>query len=326
MSETPPHAPDVVVCVSTYRRPQLLPRLVAALEKQTYPADRFEIVVVDNGSGDTTPSVLRSLADASPLRLRSLVLEQNRGPAGARNRAWRTSRAPLVAFTDDDCEPEPEWLESGVALLGWDKSIGVVQGRTLVPVDAGSYPWTDWTVFRDIRWPSPWFEGCNLFFRREALEAVGGFDEDIGWYGEETSLGWALLAAGWERAFADDAVVRHDLSERGWRYHMRQRYLEGNMVRIAARYPALRQEGFWRPWAMHRRDALFALAVLGAVGVVAGPWRKVALALAVPYLWEQRPPARRHRKAALLAERVAVDAGAFAGTVAESVRARIFVL
>jgi GT2 family glycosyltransferase len=318
----PAATPEVVVAVSTYGRPDLLPRLVAALERQTFPRDSFEVVVVDNGSSDSTFDVLTALASTTPIHLTPVRLEQNRGPAAARNVAWRTSHAPLVAFTDDDCEPDPKWLEAGVKALRWSPEVGVVQGRTEKPVDADHYPWTDWTVYREIRWPTPWFEGCNLFFRRDALEATGGFDEGIGWFGEETALGWAVVSAGWERAFEDGAVIRHDLGERGVRWHMRNRYNERNLIGIAERYPRFRQS-FWRPWAVHRENVVFAVAL---VGLAVGVRRPAALVLTLPYLRQRKPHWGHPRFVRLLGERVAVDAAALAGMVRGSVEHRRLVL
>src|SRR5262245_61414849 len=109
---------EVSVVVPTYRRAANLPRLVAALEAQTLPADRFEVVLVDNGSDDDTPAVLAELAASTRLHLVPLRIDVNEGPARARNAGWRASSAPLVAFTDDDCVPRPDWLEQVVATAG----------------------------------------------------------------------------------------------------------------------------------------------------------------------------------------------------------------
>ncbi|MGH9137291.1 MAG: glycosyltransferase family 2 protein [Acidimicrobiales bacterium] len=314
--------PDVAVVVATQNRSRLLPRLVGCLESQTMPKDRFEVVVADNASTDATPEVLETLCSTTSVRLRAVRLETNRGPAAARNAAWRASGAPVVACTDDDCQPEPTWLEAGIRALAHDPNIGVVQGRTEHPVDAGSYRWTDWTVARQVREPTPWFEGCNLFFRRDALDAVGGFDEALGWIGEETSLGWGILAGGWWRAFADDAVVRHDLGERGFRWHLRARYLEWHHVRTARRYPDFHAT-FWRPWAMHRFDAEFALAALGAL--LGLRWRS-GLVLALPYARRRLPRPGHPRFVRLCCERIAVDAAALAGKLVASVRFRRLVV
>ncbi|MGI8506727.1 MAG: glycosyltransferase family 2 protein, partial [Solirubrobacteraceae bacterium] len=105
----------VSVVVSTYNRPASLARLLDSLRAQTLASDRFEVVVVDNGSG---PDTARTLEDE--LRRGGLVLitarhELTRGPAGGRNAGWRLARAPLVAFTDDDCAPAPGWLACALA-------------------------------------------------------------------------------------------------------------------------------------------------------------------------------------------------------------------
>jgi GT2 family glycosyltransferase len=316
---------DVTVVVPTYRRPELLPRIVAALEAQTLDRERFEVVVVDNGSGDATGEVLAELASTTTLRLRPLTIEVNEGPAKARNLGWRSATTPYVAFTDDDCVPVPGWLAAGVDALRADPSLGVVQGRTTKPDDRG-YPYTDWTTFREVLTASPWFEGCNLFFRRDALEATGGFDEAIPFGGEDTVAGWSVLAAGWARAFEPDAVVQHDLAERGVRWHATMGWREGTLLAVARRYPQLRTEGFWRPWAVRKLNVVFAAGVAGTVVGVAARRPTLAAASWLPWVWRRRPPPGHHRALRLLAERWYVDAATFAGMKVAAVRHRQLVL
>ena len=314
-------APEIAVVCSSYRRPALLPRLVAALEAQTLDPARFEVVIVDNGSGDETSEVLEHLATTSSVRLRPLRVEENTGPGPARNLGWRASTAPFVAFTDDDCVPDRRWLESGLTTIRTDERCGVVQGCTLRPPD--QRPTSDWTMFREVIRPSPYFEGCNLFFRREALEATGGFAEDVGFGSEDTVAGWSVLAAGWKRDFDETAVVRHDLVDRGLRFHLVMAWREGSLVDVAARYPALRTEGFWRPWAHRRRNVAFPLAVFG---VAAATRRPAAAALALPWLWERRNGMRHPRPWKIYAAWIAEDACVFAGMTKAAVRNRMFVL
>jgi len=309
----------IAVVVPTYNRAPALNRLVAALERQTLPVEHFEVVVVDNASRDDTPARLAELAAQSPLHLRHLV-EKRRGPAAPRNTGWRASSAPVVAFIDDDCVPEPGWLAAGWNAVTADERLGVVQGHTLKPPDAQL---GDWTLWREISGPTPFFEGCNIFYRRAALEQGGGFDEEIGNYGEDTALGWAVVEAGWERAYANAAVAYHDVEERGVRYHLRTGLLERNVAGVAKRFPEFRQEAFWRPWAFRRENAAFTVAV---VGLLLGLWRRPALALVVPYLWLRRPPRAHPRRTRLLLERLAVDAAQFAGMRVGSLRHRILVL
>jgi GT2 family glycosyltransferase len=315
----------ITVVVPTYRRPELLPRLVAALEAQTLGRDAFEVVIVDNASGDgVTPDTLAKLEAASPLRLRVLTIDHNRGPAAARNLGWRSATTPYVAFTDDDCEPVPRWLASGLTQLEFSDAVGVVQGRTVKPDDAG-YPYTDWTTYREVLAPSPWFEGCNLFFRRDALEAAGGFDEDFHFGGEDTAAGWSVVTAGWERVYDQDAVVRHDLAERGVGWHALMGWREGNLLAVARKYPRLRTEGFWRPWAFRPHNVVFAAGAAGTVAAALARRPRLLLAW-VPWLVLRRPPRGHHRAARLVAERWWVDAATFAGMKAAAVRYRQWVL
>jgi GT2 family glycosyltransferase len=307
------------VVVPTYCRPHLLERLVAGLEGQTLPADQFEVVIVDNNSPDDTSERIAALAEASPLRVRQLV-ECERGPAATRNAGWRTTSTDVVAFIDDDCVPEPEWLAAGLQAMHADARLGVVQGCTKKPAASRT---GDWSLSREIVAPTPFFEACNIFYRRGALDDTGGFDQDIAYYGEDTSLGWAVMEAGWSRGFAAGAVAYHDIEERGVRYHLRVGLLERNAARLAKRFPGFRREACWRPWAFRRENAMFALAF---VGLVLATRKPVAIVLALPYARMRLPGPDHPRRARFMVERMLVDAARVTGTTLGSLRYRTFVL
>ena len=131
-------APLVSVVVATYQRADRLPDLFRALESQTLSSDSFEVVIVDDASDDDTPAVLDALAAASPLTVHVLRQDVNGGAARARNVGAAEARAEILAFTDDDCQPTPHWLEAGLAAFT-DADIHAVQGRTEPVVAPG--PW-----------------------------------------------------------------------------------------------------------------------------------------------------------------------------------------
>lgn len=179
--------PAVSVVIPSCGRLRLLARCLAALECQSLPRGRFEVIVSDD-------SVERS------------------GPAAARNRGWRRALAPIVAFTDDDTEPDPGWLDAALAAFG-DPGVDAVVGRIVMPI--GDIP-TDYE--RDASGlERAEFVTANCLVRKEVLERLGGFDEDfrMAWR-EDSDLHFRLLAAGCRIARVPHAVVVHPVRPAPW--------------------------------------------------------------------------------------------------------------
>ena len=103
----PKKAPRFSVVVTTYNRQALLERCLAALLVQEFPREDYEIIVVDDGSADTTPGLLSTLAREGRIRY---VHQENCGWAAARNTGVACSQGEIVVFTDDDCRVPHDWL------------------------------------------------------------------------------------------------------------------------------------------------------------------------------------------------------------------------
>jgi glycosyltransferase involved in cell wall biosynthesis len=315
-------APEISVVVPTYRRSRNLPRLVAALEAQTVSTSRFEVLIVDNGSDDDTAAVLKGLAARTSLHLRPLRIEDNHGPAPARNLGWQSARGEYVAFTDDDCVPRPDWLEQALASCRATADLGVLQGAALRP--AGDHEYSLGTVYRETLGPSPYFEGCNLVFPRAVLARTGGFDETYHFGGEDTAAGWSAIELGGQWLFDETCAVEHDIGQRPFKWHMMMAWREGNLVDVAARHPSLRREGFWRPWAHRPSNVAFAVAAVATLVAVRKP---ISLLAWLPWLWLRRPATRAPEAFAReLGWRFVNDAVVFAGMANASVRNRTVVL
>ena len=117
---------SVVIC--THNRAGYLSRALDGLARQSLPADRFEVIVVDNASHDETPAVVRErrYGELAPRYLH----ESRLGLSHARTRGWREAAAPFVAFLDDDAVPEPDWLLNAVdELQKQDPGLGLLGGR-----------------------------------------------------------------------------------------------------------------------------------------------------------------------------------------------------
>jgi GT2 family glycosyltransferase len=313
--------PEISVVVPSYRRPDRLERMVRAMEAQTLDKSRFEVLIVDNQSGDTTSDVLAKLAANTTITLRPLCTPSRVGlAAAARNLGWQSARAPVIAYTDDDCVPDPTWLEVGLAAMESNPRVGVVQGVTRHPPG----PREDWFVWREILEPTRWFEACNLFYRRDALDAAGGFDEGVGLGGEDTMAGWGVLDKGWERSFAPDALVWHDNEDWGLRGHLRYAWrVERRVCTIARRYPAFRQS-LWRPWAIRPFNVAYCVGVIGVVlGVL---WKRPLALLILPYIWMRRPPKEHPHRIRFAAERFALDTVSCVSLKIGAFQERVFLL
>jgi len=97
--------PSVSVIVPTYNRPRQLARCLEALSAAR--DETFEVIVIDDGSPEPMEAITHAFADRLDI---TCLRQKNTGPAGARNAGARVARAPILAFTDDDCRPEPDWL------------------------------------------------------------------------------------------------------------------------------------------------------------------------------------------------------------------------
>ena len=296
--------------VPTKDRPAGLAAVVAALADQTLDGDRFEVIVVDDGSSPPQrPSEER-------LAMRVIRHERARGPAAARNAGWRAAHAPLVAFVDDDCRPAPGWLAAIVeAAAGGDGAV-VVQG----PV--GPPPGERWRLTPlahtiEVGGPGGLFVSANIAYARALLERTGGFDERFRRAcGEDLELGARATAAGAEVRWAPAAAVEHEVRELGFLGTLRQTLKWTDAVRALAMHPELRDllvaRVFWRP--------SHPLLLLAAAGL-ATRRPLLALAAAAPYA--------RHRSRGgvrWLPVHAAIDATEIATVVAGSVRHRALML
>lgn len=278
-------APAVSVVVPARNAAATMPQLLAALGRSTF-VGRWELVVVDDVSVDGTGE------QAEEWGAKVIRLQRQSGAAAARNAGVAGSAAPLIAFTDADCEPSPGWLSALVESLGGaDLVIGPVEpvpGTAMGPFDR-----TLW-----VSRGSPLFETANLSVRREIIERVGGFRPFVGTpgdssaglrptadqrpLGEDVVFGWRARRAGARVAFSERALVHHAVFAGGAREFVAERWRRRFFPALVREIPELRRH---LPWGVFlaRQTAAFDLAAAGmALGLATG--RRWPVLFAVPYL------------------------------------------
>ncbi len=181
-------------------------------------APPFEVLVVDNGSRDGTAA----LAAGHPV-VTEVRTEPVPGSYAARNAGWAGFGGDVVAFTDADCVPAPDWLAAGVAVAA-----PVVAGR-IAPIGSGRrsvwevYDTATYLAQDDLVATHGFGATANLFVRREVLVATGGFDAALRSSGDR-DFGRRAAALGFATVYAPDAVVGHrprTTLRETWRLHRR---------------------------------------------------------------------------------------------------------
>lgn len=218
-------APAISVVVPTYRRPDLLVRCLDALDGQDLPRERFEVVVVDDGSGDATAQVLRRPG------VNGLVQPVNAGPAAARNRGAGAATGQLLLFLDDDIVAAPDLLSTHLArhaagdeslgVLGrvdWDPGLAVTPFMRWLDRSGLQFAYDTWLREGPVDPPYAAFYTANLSMHRSTFERSGGFDERFPYAAfEDMELAYRLTGAGFRLDYRPQA--------RGW--HTRAMDLPG---------------------------------------------------------------------------------------------------
>jgi GT2 family glycosyltransferase len=206
--------PRFSVVVPTYRRHGALERCLAALARQSYPRELYEVIVADDGSGDPPHAVVSRYADRLSV---TLVEAPHGGPGAARNAGAARARGTYLAFTDDDCEPAADWLAA--LARHFDRHPGAAFGGR-VENALGANPFATasqllMSYLYDYYAPATrdrrrFFTTNNLALPARAFAALGGFDRvDIRETAEDRDLCDRWIRSGGELAYAHDAEVRH---------------------------------------------------------------------------------------------------------------------
>jgi O-antigen biosynthesis protein len=238
--------PQVSVVVCSYNGEKTLSACLERLQKLDYP--ELEIIVVNDGSTDSTPTI----AARQGVRL---ITTENEGLANARNTGLRDAQGEIVAYLDDDAYPDPQWLRHLVLAFERKSSYAGVGGPNVPPPDSslvascvGEAPGGPIHVLISDR-EAEHIPGCNMAFRKDALDEVGGFDPQFRVAGDDVDICWRLLDAGFEIGFSPAALVWHE-PRRSIRAYWRQQFGYGRAEALLERkWPDRYRPGAHARWA-----------------------------------------------------------------------------
>ncbi|MBF2086351.1 MAG: glycosyltransferase [Thermoleptolyngbya sp. C42_A2020_037] len=272
--------PRVGVVIPIHNGAADLPELLSCLSQQTYPRERVQYVLIDNGSGDRTPDLLQTAAmqfQSLGLTLRPLTVSDIQSAYAARNAgivAALSGNTPceIIAFTDVDCRPNPDWLRNLVQPFA-EPQVGLVAGEVL-PLKPAT--WLErYAARREFLSQRhtlahgflPYGQTANLAVRRSPLEAVGLFRPYLT-SGGDADLCWRILQTGqWELRLAEGAIARH---------------------RHRATLPAL-----WKQWQRYGRSDAHLHELHGSTRMRSLTWQDAATRLA-RWLLKELPSVAPH--------------------------------
>jgi glycosyltransferase involved in cell wall biosynthesis len=201
--------PSVSVIIPVYNDVGGIATCLGALREQTYPRERVEIIVVDNGSNPNLATVAREFPEVRIER------EEMPGSYAARNKGLLVARGEIIAFTDADCIPQPQWIENGVASLLGVENCGLVGGAVEFTFESEKQRsvyelYDSMFYFNQMDYVTRGRFACtaNAFTRASVVREVGGFDQRLRSIGDR-EWGNRIAAAGYQHAYARDSVVLH---------------------------------------------------------------------------------------------------------------------
>jgi len=210
----------VSIVIPTFNRLESLKACLAGIQNQSYPSDRFEVIVADDGSSDGTAEFLEAHCKTSEQY--RFVRCTHAGQANARNVAAKIAKGEWLAFIDDDCVPSDKWIEE--ASTHFDNTdISIIEGQVIS--EARDLKCFDRTmeVTQGGR-----FLTCNIFYRKSEFDRVCGFSVGFPRYREDTDLAWRVLGH-------QDPTNRSIFESKAEVCHRVNRFTIGGLIRQAFR-------------------------------------------------------------------------------------------
>ncbi len=212
---------DASVIIATRDRPEHLRQCLESLVRLEYPKDRFEVIVVDDESAQPLDGVVAAFAQSLNLKLIRIA---HSGPGGARNHGANLAAGHVLAFTDDDCEPAPDWLRRIVdelRRLPCNMAGGLTQNKLKSnPYSAAAQAIVDLVNAHYNKNPAKasFFTSNNMAVPALQFQQLSGFDPSYRFASEDRDLTLRWRHAGFPLTYLPQAVVMHSHNMSLWKF------------------------------------------------------------------------------------------------------------
>lgn len=276
--------PKISLVICTYNREKFLGNALHSLTQQTLPPEQFEIIIVNNNATDRTEEISLHFIQANPKLNIHYFVERNQGLSYARNRGIQEAHSDIITFIDDDAEAQNDFLEQILNFLEQRPDAAGIGGK-IVPKYEGIPPkWMNHYLhgfvtkvdlgsqikaYRGKNYPA----GCNMTYRRQLLQSVGGFNEKLKWRADDKYIYYAIKPLAKPIYYLPHAIVLHNIDD--------YRTTDENFVQLSKKFgseESIRMKGLgaW-PSFKKKLEFVFKLAASLLIGLgfaLKGEWIK----------------------------------------------------
>lgn len=228
--------PEISIVICTYNRDKFIGNSLNSLTNQTLDNSLFEIIIVNNNCTDKTDSIVKNFILQHPSLNTNYVFQTRKGLSAARNKGIEVAKSNIIAYMDDDGEADDNFLEVVVNYLNAHPEVGGVGGKVLPIYESKEPAWLNkWLTgllsivdhgeelmpFKNKTYPA----GCNMVYRKELLEEVGGFNEELKWRADDKYINREVKKINDKVVYLPSAIVHHNIDA--------YRVTEKNFIRIS---------------------------------------------------------------------------------------------
>ncbi|MCX8189861.1 MAG: glycosyltransferase [Candidatus Diapherotrites archaeon] len=225
--------PEISVVIPTHKRPDKLSIALGSLLQQTYPKEKYEVLVISDTKDNTFGSISKKFRKHKV----KFYKIKNKCCDVKRNYGIKKAKGKIIAFTDDDCIPDKDWLEEIDKIFKKNEDIAGVEGLI-------------YSNFNHLYEQAPEnltggrYISANYAFKKFALEAVGGFDERYCYFAEDTDLAFKIISKGYKIVFSPTVRVFHPAKLVNPINFLKNQHITRNTLLLYKKFPKLYHEHF----------------------------------------------------------------------------------